>query len=280
MANNYIEEFFIGIGFDTKRVKQEAKEVDKTLDGLVKKRQSGTRKETQYVKKSEEEKATAVKKAEVKKQAAIKKTKDLINRRVQGQAEGIRRGSAYHGLSGKGKLGDTDARMQQLVRDKDVRGLKDLSAELVRTNAATNKLMRSQIGLRTVQGGLTDSTRNMIRSYASVFALFQGTMAIKSVGQDFQSLRASMLVVSDDSVDAASKMAFVREKAYELGVDLKTAAKAYLALSASSADALGEDGVKGLFTSVMKISRAFGMSVDDTKGSFKAFTQINGLPTK
>lgn len=385
MANNYIEDFFISIGFDTKKVKKEASEIDKVLDNLVKKKRNAVSEEVKLKRKlyrlnksseadnfksflkNETSKEKAIKATEIarRKQAlagltakgegkitaktsmftpvkatktsnelksaeAIEAIKDKAQKkryikrkkhraalaksrkkeeatslsnaqkalkqrlrdfkahkaslvpegrvRAQGTVTRFRESRTFSGL-GKAKtagLVDTNfnAMLDKAAMDGNIREVNRLKRSLLGATQALNKQQRATKKLSTVQKGLTDSTRNMIRSYASVYAAFQGTVAIKRVGQDFESLRASMLVVSSSEDDAAKKMIFVREQAYLLGVDLQTAAKAYLALSASSSEALGEEGVKGLFTSVMGISRAFGMSVDDTKGTFKAFTQM------
>tara|TARA_R110000787_G_scaffold95634_3_gene198736 strand:- start:593 stop:2578 length:1986 start_codon:yes stop_codon:yes gene_type:complete len=351
MANNYIEEFFISIGFDTKKVKKEAGEVDKILDGMGKGRSKAEGKEANKAKHyfqnrvKREKKLRAIEsmnarealkerakllainktidpptkptpvnkpvkaaekiKDDSQRNRSIRRKKDraeLARQRIKEEDksnqqakkslqerlklykaaqrsggvdkggarkmhERIKRSPAYMKAQSGGTLGAVGDLMDKAARGGQIDQLRRLQYQLRRTTVETRKL-------NIAQKGVADSARNMIRSYASVFALFQGTVAIKRVGQDFESLRASMLVVSDSEVDAAKKMAFVREQAFKLGVDLKTAGKAYLALSASSEGAMGEEGVKGLFTSVMSISKAFGMSMDDTKGTFKAFTQM------
>ena len=44
-------------------------------------------------------------------------------------------------------------------------------------------MKRSLRSLAVVQNGLNDSTPIMVRSYVSLFALFEGTTAIKRVGK-------------------------------------------------------------------------------------------------
>lgn len=133
---------------------------------------------------------------------------------------------------------------------------------------------RSLIGLHTVQMGLTDSTRNMLRAYASVFALVEGTTAINRVGQDFESMRASMLAASTSAEDSQQKLAFVKKEARRLGIDLVAASRAYMQLSIAGKDSLKQDQLDDLFVSSMEAATAFGMSLDDTKGTFRAFIQI------
>lgn len=133
---------------------------------------------------------------------------------------------------------------------------------------------RSLIGLHTVQMGLTDSARNMLRAYASVFALVESTAAINRVGQDFESMRASMLAASTSAEDSQQKLAFVKNEARRLGIDLVAASKAYMQLSIAGKDALKQNQLDDLFVSSMEAATAFGMSLDDTKGTFRAFIQI------
>lgn len=400
-TNNYIEDFFISIGFDTKKVKKEAREIDKILDGLTKRRSNAEKKahdnsmkqeglkrqakiKTAKIEQETAQKAflervriykaekAAIRKLEAEKQAARAKTeaqrrKQAISSLTGGSGAGKAKASAsvfqqafaqqdaiakaekiktdaqharqikrvreraklrrdrlaeevkantiakrglqerlrlyktrkaklkvdedlskrsqlmgsslkydrsYMKLKSAGRLGDFDERIKSAVGRNDIDQLRLLKKEMQATAVATRGLQRQMVGLTTVQRGLSDSTRNMIRSYASVFALFQGTVAIKKVGMEFESLRASLLTVSDSEADAAEKMSFIRNEAVRLGIDLKAASRAYLGLAASAGDALGEGGVRRLFTSVLGISKAFGMSVDDTKGTFKAFTQM------
>lgn len=391
MANNYIEEFFISIGFDTKKVKKEAKEIDRVLDNLVNKKRKVVSEEAKLKKKLhtqtkkgdtdnfkhflsiEEKRRLAIKKTEQarRKQAVgmltagtggritaktsmftplkVEKPDRLSKRQVQQklkadiiEAENIKDARQHNryikrkrhraALASKRKADDDksikDARkalherlrlmkqvkaaaipagrtraqgmvtrfkesvdfrgvgraqkqglldpnfntmLDKAAMDGNIRKVNELKAALRKATSAVNQQAKATRKLNTVQKGLNDSTRNMIRSYASIFALFQGTAAIKRVGQDFESLRASFLVVSENETHAAEQLAFVRKEAYRLGIDVRTAAKAFMGLSASAGDALGEKGVKKLFLSVLGISKAFGMSMDDTKGTFKAY---------
>ncbi len=199
------------------------------------------------------------------------------NKAVQSQADRIR-GSAGFKLAGR--MGESDKyerEIQSLVDKKDLQGLKDLRTKMSDTRENMTRYRKGLRKTNIAQKGLTDSTRNMIRSYASLYAIFEGTGAIKRVGMDFQSMRASMLAASTDHEDAAKKLKFVEENAYRLGVNLKEATRAYMQLSIAGKDVLSDNQIKELFVSTLEVSTALGMSLDDTKGTFRAFVQIDCL---
>lgn len=155
----------------------------------------------------------------------------------------------------------------KFVETGNMSGFKTLTADM-------RDFKREMKGLSTIQNGLTDSTRNMIRSYASLFALFEGTSAINRVGQDFEAMRASMLTASEGQEDASQKLEFVRKQAKRLGVDLVAASKAYLQLNIAANKVITQAQTDELFIASMEAATAFGMSLDDTKGTFRAFIQM------
>lgn len=395
MAKSYIEEFFIGIGFDTGRVKKESREIDKLLDGIANKKrksaqaEAASAKNTGKVKYSQAQKEQKLndmllknqRKLEISKRKEIDKTskviaaarvkqsirgltdqqsgksakdsasvfqskfkleddvkkaeqikdeaqrkryirrkknraemarkrrdaeakaaetakKDLLARlkiykkkkaqidketpvgrsvlgdRVTNQARSIERSSAYQNLKQKGNLGNIDARMKALVSRGDVEGLKDLKAAIGRTNAAMNRMIRTQVGLRTVQNGLTDSTRNMIRTYASVFALFQGTVAIKRVGQDFQGMEASMLAASGSAPAAAEDLAFINGMVDEMGLSLKDTADAFVKFKFAAKGKMGQTEIESLFQNVSMFGTALKVAPEDMKRAHRALSQM------
>lgn len=164
-----------------------------------------------------------------------------------------------------------DRDFKNALAEGDINKIKDVAREVRR---ASRDMTRSMNGLAFAQNGLRDSTRNMIRSYVSLFALFEGTRAIKNVGMDLQSLDAAMLAASKNQADAGNKMKFVKEQAFKLGTDLKTAAKAYMQLSIASKGILSQKETDALFVATLESATALGMSLDDTQGTFRSFVQM------
>lgn len=192
------------------------------------------------------------------------------NREAAKFERNVKLGGVYQGASDSQRR-SIDQRVGAAAKEFKLTGDKEVFQRL---NKDLVSFKRNMIGLQTVQGGLTDSTRNMVRAYASLFALVEGTTAIVRIGMDFESVRASMLAASDTQDDATKKLKFVREEARRLGVDLVAASKAYMQLSIAGKDLIDNTTIDKLFVTTMEAATAFGMSLDDTKGTFRAFIQM------
>lgn len=208
---------------------------------------------------------------------ASKQKERKFSEAMDKQADMIRRTAGFKLAGRMGESGKYDKEIQRLVDKKDLEGLRKLRYEMTDVRENMTRYRKSLRKTNIAQKGLTDSTRNMIRSYASLYAIFEGTTAIKRVGMDFQSMRASMLAASTDQEDAARKLKFVEENAYRLGVNLREATRAYMQLSIAGKDVLSDNQIKELFVSTLEVSTALGMSIDDTKGTFRSFVQIDCL---
>lgn len=159
-----------------------------------------------------------------------------------------------------------EARMNYL-RSGDTLGFKALSEDV-------KTFKRQLIGLQTVQGGLTDSTRNMIRAYASLFALIEGTQAIKSVGMDFQQMEAGMLVASKNAEEVGKNMEFVSKHAERLGMNLVDSTKAFVRIGAAAKGKIKKEDLEDLFLGIAEGATVMQLSMDDTTGALRAVQQI------
>ena len=128
----------------------------------------------------------------------------------------------------------TEGQFRSAITKRDVKTAARLRRQTAEIAANYRKAARNANGLKTAQMGVADSTRNMIRAYASLFALLEGTQAINRVGQQFESLEASMLIASGSAEQAEKDLEFVRETARRLGIDLITAAKGFQQLACRS----------------------------------------------
>lgn len=367
MANNYIEEFFISIGFDTKKVKKEAGEIDKILDGIVNKKRKSSSEEVKLKKKvnkqikksdtdnfkhflnTEAQKRKAIKKTEEarRKQAVssltagsgnritskstmfsplveakvVEKVKDdsqhkrhikrkkhraeLARKRIKEEDksnqqakralqdrlkafkesqksigidktgakkmhERIKRSPAYMRSKSEGTLGSVSNLMDKAARGGQIDVLRRLQYQLRRTTVETRKL-------NIAQKGLVDSTRNMVRSYASVFAMFQGTVAIKRVGQEFEGMRSSMLAASGSAPAAAKDMQFINDISQEMGLNLKDTTDAYVKFKFAAKGKMDNTQIEELFTSVSMFGTALKVAPQDMKRAQRALSQIDCL---
>ena len=123
------------------------------------------------------------------------------------------------------------------------------------------------------QQGLNDSTRNLVRSYVSIFAL-EGTQAINKTGQDFESLKASMLAATGTSQEAAAEMAFLDKMTSRLGQSLLDSADSYTKFLFASKGKLTTEETRELFTGVSEFATILGLSKERLKLSFTAIQQM------
>jgi len=346
MANNYIEEFFISIGFDTKKVKKEAGEIEKILEELGKKREKPLTEEAKLKKKlhlqnkkdqadnfkfflaTEKSKARALKQAEDKVNSKVapnkfsdqQKAQKLNDNLLKGQfkqqkgiakeeaanlrksaanlkkeAENLRKRELSVGIDRKGAnnlhksiknsptymkakyegtLGSYGEKMDAAASMGQVEDLRRLQYQLRRTGTETRKLAAENRKLNMTQKGVVDSTRNMIRSYASVFALFQGTVAIKRIGQDFQGIEASMLAASGSAPAAAKDMKFIDNIVNEMGLNLKDTADAFVKFKFSMKGKMSDGQMEELFKGVSMFGTALKVAPESIKRAQKALIQM------
>jgi|TARA_A100001391_G_scaffold193895_4_gene169714 myosin heavy subunit len=159
-------------------------------------------------------------------------------------------------------------RVSQAQSDFKVTGDKDVFRTL---NRDVKSFQRSLIGLQTVQNGLSDSTRNMVRAYASLFALIEGTTAIKNVGMDFQGMEASMLASAGTSEKARKDLSYINDLADEMGLNLKNTTDAYVKLQFATKGKIDDKQVKNLFTGLAEFGTALKVAPESMKLAQRAF---------
>ena len=169
---------------------------------------------------------------------------------------------------------DFDKRFRKAFSEGNKQKIVEITSDLRDYSTAIRRAKREVLGLTTAQNGLRDSTRNMIRSYVSLFAVFTGVTSINKIGQDFETLNASMLIASGNAKQAEKDLQFVRKTARDLGIDLLTAAKSYQQIVIAGKDQITLKQSRDLFLAIAESSVALGMSMDDTKGTARAFVQM------
>lgn len=162
-------------------------------------------------------------------------------------------------------------RISQAQSDFKVTGDKDVFRTL---NRDVKSFQRSLIGLQTVQNGLSDSTRNMVRTYASLFALIEGTTAIKNVGMDFQGMEASMLASAGTSEKARKDLSYINDLADEMGLNLKNTTDAYVKLQFATKGKIDDKQVKNLFTGLAEFGTALKVAPESMKLAQRAISQM------
>jgi hypothetical protein len=122
---------------------------------------------------------------------------------------------------------------------------------------------------------LQDSTRNMVREYASLYALFAGTNAINQTGQSFEALNSAMLAATGNTSDAKQQMQFLIDLSRRLGLSVKDIADQYIKFKFAAKDKLTNTQIEELFTNMSELGTVLGLSQEKMKLAFNAIQQIN-----
>jgi tape measure domain-containing protein len=187
--------------------------------------------------------------------------------------------------SGQGALGEAisegRANGMQVRRDLargyitgDTAALNALRASIRRHNRGLAEANRRTRSLDFSQRALGDSTRNMARQYLSVFAIFEGTNAINRIGQDFEGMRASMLLSSGSAAQATKDLAFVNGEAKRLGLNLKDATDGFTKFQLSAKGKLDRGETRQLFTGFSEFATAAGVDKFRYEKGLQAIQQM------
>jgi tape measure domain-containing protein len=163
---------------------------------------------------------------------------------------------------------------QQIDTANSVRELITLQKQMVNTLGDTRRLQKQLFSLHTVQNGLADSTRNMVRSYASLFAVMAGVDAVKQVGMDFEGMRAAMLAATGEGENVKDNLKFVDDLATRLGTNLKDATDSYIKLKFAAKGKMGTEEVEALFTAVSELGTSLKINPEAMKGGLRALGQM------
>lgn len=176
-----------------------------------------------------------------------------------------------------GSQGDIDAFKKKAKAAYGYRAsVAELNNELNRyahkQRQATMRTRKANIAMQ----GLNDSTRHMIRSYASLYAVFEATSAINRTGQQFEAMNSAMLAATGTSEMAANEVAFLDKMTSRLGLSLLDTSDAYTKFLFASKGKLDQDQTRELFTGLSELGTTLGVSKERMKLSMNAITQISG----
>lgn len=157
--------------------------------------------------------------------------------------------------------------------------LKRYGEQLARNNAELNTAARRSFGLAAAQGSLRDSTRNLVREYASLYALFAGTSYINQTGQAFESIESSMLAATGNTKDAAAEMQYMIDLSKRLGLRVKEVSNEYTKFKFSAKGKISTEQQQELFTSVSELGTVLGISQERMKLSMNAMSQMMSKTT-
>lgn len=142
-------------------------------------------------------------------------------------------------------------------------------------------LDNTQRAVRSVQHNLRTIDRSVgmvTRSFAGLATLGGVGFAVKGIADatiEMQRLERGLRVASGSTEGAAESMAFLRQEASRLGLDLRTSAGAFVSLAAAArGTVLQGEATREIFTAVAESSRVLGLSVYQTEGALTAIEQM------
>lgn len=177
------------------------------------------------------------------------------------------------------QAGMFEGRAKSMLARGDEAGFAALESQVARTTATMRKHTNTMLGMQTVQNGLSDSTRNMVRSFASVYALFAASSSINRTGQNFESLQSAMLAAMGTTDDAATQIAFLEEMTQRLGLSMLDTADQYTKFTFAAKGKLDTDQVNELFENMSELGLVLGVSKERMKLSFVALQQMMNKST-
>ncbi|QGZ16303.1 hypothetical protein Hena1_01530 [Erwinia phage Hena1] len=169
---------------------------------------------------------------------------------------------------------------------KKTKGFDTLSDSL-KLNAGSISQYNSQIGQMIRQakaaagenvnlGNSIKGLRSSLIGATAAYTSFSAAQSILSNGQFFESMNATMLMVSDTQQQAGEKMEFVQKQAYRLGLSLKVASQGYTQMSVNAKGVISDSDTNALFKGLSEFSTASGADPVKYQRGITAIGQMLG----
>ena len=203
---------------------------------------------------------------------SIRNQRNEANRSARAQetitAGNIRRTSMFGG-AGNAAMGSQIASLNAQLKSGAI------SLQVYRQSVAAleRDFKRASAGGRDFLGTLREVRSAFIALTAANLA-FTGGAAVMRTGQMFEGISASMSMTSDGASETASKIQYVRDEAYRLGLDLKTAAQGFVQMSVASKEIMSSGQTQELFTGLSEYSTALGLDQFRFEKALLGFSQI------
>ena len=188
---------------------------------------------------------------------SIRNQRNEANRSARAQetisAGNIRRTSMFGG-AGNAAMGSQIASLNAQLKSGAI------SLQVYRQSVAAleRDFKRASAGGRDFLGTLREVRSAFIALTAANLA-FTGGAAVMRTGQMFEGINAAMSMTSDSTSETASKIQFIRDEAYRLGLDLKTAAQGFVQMSVAGKEVMNGGQMQELFTGFSEYATALGV---------------------
>lgn len=203
---------------------------------------------------------------------SIRNQRNEANRSARAQetitAGNIRRTSMFGG-AGNAAMGQQIASLNAQLKSGAI------SLQVYRQSVAAleRDFKRASAGGRDFLGTLREVRSAFIALTAANLA-FTGGAAVMRTGQMFEGINAAISMTSDSTSETASKIQFIRDEAYRLGLDIKTAADGFVQMSVASKDILSNGQTRELFTGLSEYATALKLDSFKYEKVLLGFNQI------
>lgn len=163
----------------------------------------------------------------------------------------------------------------RLVIEADARQVSSAAAELEKLSRVGRDTEQSINRFSSTTNSAFASIKNSVVGIVAAYASLETVKSFANASLDIQRFSNS-LQVGLGSVEAANEaMQFLRDSSRELGLDLRSSAAQFSALSAAAkGTALEGQATRDIFLGIAKASTALGLSSDQAGGALLAIQQI------
>lgn len=172
----------------------------------------------------------------------------------------------YRGIGG-GKI-------DRAISSGNIDNLRTTYKELGRMNAELERTRRASIGAAAAMSSLHDSTRNMVREYASLYAMTAGTIYFKEQIKALDGMGASLASVSKNAEEAASTQKYLKQMIMSNGLSMKDTAKDFVKLRAAMMDKHSLKDTQDAFESLTVAGRVLQLDQHSMALAVKAVSQM------
>ncbi|QUL77283.1 tail length tape-measure protein [Escherichia phage UPEC06] len=173
-----------------------------------------------------------------------------------------------------------------LGRDSEGRGIEDLNRQFRAGTLSSGQYRQSiqalerQFRAAQSSAGSFSSTlkdvRSSLVSATAAYGVFSAGASITRQGQFFEGINATSLLISDSAEEAGQRVKFVRDEAYRLGLDLKTASQGFTQLAISADGVISKSQTDELFSAFSEYSTALQVDPVRYQRGITAIQQILG----
>jgi hypothetical protein len=276
MANN-VEKFLIEFVLKDKDALQGIKNFTNAYQTLQKKVQTSANTTQRATRASAQALQMDRRRAEAsKKLNAIYSKRIALEARVQSGVGAMKRSANFEAVARADprRASAIAGQLESAIRKGDIQAINNAKNALRRYGQEARRTQRSVLSLRTAQQGLGDSTRHMIRAYASLFTVLAATGSINKVGQGFEAMNSAMLAAMESKEEAAKQVEFLDKVTSRLGLSLLDTADQYTKFTFAAKGKLPTEDVNFFFQSMAEAGTVLGISNERMKLSFNAVQQM------